>query len=139
MIEIFDEVPKDKYKISIGGQTVEEFMERYEDERLTEPLEIEVEDKKKNFSFAVHIDESFGCCGKLYMYDFECKSKKQAKILLTIGNAISEYLGYTYIGFVHLSTSWPVSISSDVGFREAFSFKNKRSENILSEMYKILE
>lgn len=87
---------------------------------------------------SVALEEAFGCCGKAYMSDFHVDDSKIIPALLKSCEVIAKNHGYSYIGFIHKSTHQIVKEAKKLGYKTALSFKNKRSKNRLSEMYKIL-
>jgi len=88
---------------------------------------------------SVNLCESFGCCGKSYMYSFDlCENAYMNKALIKACEIEARRLGYTYIGFIHKTDSKAVELAKALGYKKALGFKNKRSGNTLSEMYKIL-
>lgn len=97
----------------------------------------------------VNFSECYRCCGKLYLYNFEyypnihdLSDDKQTLIdslLLIAAELIAQEAGYTYIGFVHRKDCYIVDTSKHLGFKTLIEFKNKRSNNTLEEMCKILK
>lgn len=123
-------------KITVSGKSLSDFLEDEADGTTIETLMIEVEEGGE-FIAQVTLQEAFGCCGKVYIHDFSGPSRLM-KPLIEASIKVSQKAGYSSIGLVHLTSDNVIKTAKKLKFKVAYKFKNKRSKNNLSEMYKII-
>lgn len=122
-------------------------IEQYWGQRIDSLVVNTIEVKCKESTASVIYEEPFGCCGKVYIHHFDHKRLtpkatddkvvENLGILLEFCEELAKYQNYSYIGFVHTSRSFPCIAGLNLYYK-FFQFKNKRSGNLLWEMYKIL-
>ena len=134
MLEAIKEILGKDFDLSIGTHGYREFLESRRNERLFDSAKVKLFDLKLDKTSHVHMHEVFECCGKIYMYNFSAYSYHNEK-LLKICMEIAKYMGYTYLGFTHLSSHFVMDKARELGFKELLGFNNLRSGNDLSEMY----
>jgi hypothetical protein len=128
-----------KPKIYYQGRQLKynEDLEYVEDDRITgeesQYIRIQGDDSTRT---EVALTESHDCCGKAYMFGFR---GTQRAPLIKLCEIVAKARGYTCIGYLHLAENPIIQIGLSMGYKEAFKFTNKRSNNELSEMYKILD
>lgn len=122
-----------------------EFLERLHGTRFDPATNYRVYlwDDERNVPLAnVFINEAFHCCAKAYLWDFDAEEsideEKDFEVLIGVCEEIAENGGYTHIGFIHQNGDETVKAGKKCGFKASLIYKNKRSGNKLSEMYKLI-
>lgn len=143
-----------KYKIVFNNKEIDlSNLEEYENSRCDSLFTNELILHNNLIDIAVTYEEPFECCGKIYIHGFdhvlnaskfktanENEEKYTAQAyedLLNFCENLAQIQNYSYIGFVHILNSFACNAALHRGYT-AIEFKNKRSGNILQEMYKIL-
>lgn len=86
----------------------------------------------------VDMKESFECCGKVYMYNFDNFTNPDPVRLFKQAIEIAKICEYSAIGLLHIKDNFFLKAAEETGFSPMISFHNKRSGNDLVEMILIL-
>lgn len=83
----------------------------------------------------VVMDQSHGCCAKIYMFDWNAKLD-DIPTLLKAGEIISKAHGYSSIGITHQANNPVVKAALKQGYKVLRRFTNKRTTNKLVDLVK---